>query len=110
MQNSNSYNFKVAHRAHYSKTKLAKIYPNLVDACDRCSLAPCNLTHMFWSCPKVVEYWKKYFKVISEILDQTIEPSPHIAIFGVPEAFVFSAKQATVTSFTSSRDQERQRF
>ncbi len=43
--------FKVVFRCHYSKTRLAQIFPNVVDVCDRCGGSPCNLTHMFFSCP-----------------------------------------------------------
>lgn len=95
--------FKILHRAHYSKSRLAKIYPDTVDACDRCSQTPCNLSHMFWFCPRLSEYWASYFKVISEILDRVIKPSPQIAIFGIPEDGKnnLSAKQANVISFTS---------
>lgn len=94
--------FKIVHRAHYSKSRLAKIYPNVTECCDRCSQAPCNLTHMFWSCLRLGEYWKSYFSAISVILEQVIEPSPQIAIFGIPEAGKNqSVRQANVISFTS---------
>ncbi len=94
--------FKIVHRAHYSKSRLAKIYPNLTDTCDRCLQATCNLTHMFWSCPRLGEYWRSYFRVISVILEQVIDPSPQTAIFGIPEAGVrMSVKQTNVISFTS---------
>ena len=43
--------FKVLHRIHYSKPKLSKMYPDTVeDKCNRCSLSPCDLTHMFRTC------------------------------------------------------------
>lgn len=40
--------FKAVFRCHYSKTRLAQIFPNVVDVCDRCGGSPCNLTHMFF--------------------------------------------------------------
>lgn len=33
------------HRLHYSKEKLAKIYPNVDSFCDRCRHLPANLAH-----------------------------------------------------------------
>ena len=42
--------FKVLHRLHFSKVKLARIFPNPI--CDRCKQAPATSYHMFWSCPK----------------------------------------------------------
>lgn len=94
--------FKTVHRAHYSKTRLAKIYPGTADVCDRCSQSPCNHTHMFWSCPRLVNYWKSYFTIISDILGHDIELCPHIAIFGVPKpGMKLSTKQKNIVSFTS---------
>lgn len=43
--------FKILHRIHYSKAKLARIYPNVEANCDRCRHTPANLSHMFWLCP-----------------------------------------------------------
>lgn len=77
--------FKVFHRLHYSKDKLSKLYPDKFDEnCSRCSQAPCNLTHMKWACPKLSEFWRLFFKTISDILGITLTPTPHIAIFGKP--------------------------
>ena len=45
--------FKVLHRTHYSKARLAKIYPELDDTCDRCKATNADLAHMFWSCSKL---------------------------------------------------------
>lgn len=60
--------FKVYFRLHYSKDKLSKLYPDKVtEACNRCSQSPCNLTHMFWSCPKLFSYWQSFFKSMSDI-------------------------------------------
>ena len=94
--------FKVFHRMHYSRTKLAKIYPDITDNCNRCSQSPGNLSHMFWSCPKLATFWKFFFDVMSEVLDTTILPCPQIAIFGVPEeGMVLTNKQQNVIGFAS---------
>ena len=95
--------FKVLHRTHYSRAKLAKIYPDTVeDKCNRCSLSPCDLAHMFWLCPKLVGFWEGFFKTISEIFQIQISPSPHIAIFGRPENIDTMNKiQLNITAFTS---------
>lgn len=94
--------FKVIFRCHYSKTRLAQIFPNTADACDRCSGSPCNLTHMFFSCPALVNIWRSYFEIMSKVLLKTIDVSPHIAIFGLPEKYThFSSIQLEVLAFTS---------
>lgn len=38
--------FKVLHRVHLSKEWLARIYPGLDAACDRCSFSPASLTYI----------------------------------------------------------------
>lgn len=77
--------FKVLHRLHFSKEKLSKLYPDRFDdKCNRCGQTPCNLTHMLWACPRLSEFWHRYFKIISEILDINLTLTPHIAIFGKP--------------------------
>lgn len=47
---------KVLYRIHYSKTKLAKLYPNIDETCDRCNAFKADLTHMFWSCTKLRQF------------------------------------------------------
>ncbi|XDV36150.1 hypothetical protein PO909_005994 [Leuciscus waleckii] len=95
--------FKVVHRIHFSKARLAKIYPGGQDeGCNRCSQTPCDLTHMFWSCPKLLNFWQLYFDAISKILSLRICPSPHIAIFGrPPDGLKLTTIQTNVIAFTS---------
>lgn len=95
--------FKVLFRLHYSKDKLSKISPDkTTDACDRCSQKPCNLTHMFWTCTKLFNYWQLFFKSISDILGVPVTPSPQIAIFGVPpDELKTTSLQNNVIAFAS---------
>lgn len=95
--------FKVLHRFHYSKAKLSTIYPGTVeDRYHRCSLSPRKLTHMFWTCPKMLRFWESFFKVISEITQIHIPPSPQVAIFGrLSDDNVTPNIQPSVIAFTS---------
>lgn len=74
--------FKILHRIHYSKARLAKIYPNTDASCDRCKNSPADLTHMFWSCPALAIYWSTIFKMLSEALNIDLQPNAAMAIFG----------------------------
>lgn len=58
--------FKVLHRMHYSKVKLAQIYTDMDDICDRCRMAQGDLTHMFWACPKLRQFWTSIFDILNE--------------------------------------------
>lgn len=75
--------FKVLHRLHFSKAKLARIFPNLSPVCDRCKQAPATVYPMLWSCPKPIPFWSSFFDIISKAYDFNIEQSPTIGIFGV---------------------------
>lgn len=92
--------FKVLHRVHYSKAKLAEIYPGADASCARCSFSPANLTHSFWSCPSLETYWSGVFKTLSEALNIPIESNPLTAIFGIP-ADAVTKTQSDVIAFTS---------
>ena len=74
--------FKILHHIHYSKARLAKIYPNIDASCDRCQNTPADLTHMFWSCPALATYWSTIFKMLSEALNIDLQPNAAKAIFG----------------------------
>lgn len=74
---------KVVHRAHWSKSKLARIYPGTDPNCNRCHTGPAGLSHMFWTCPALFEFWKSVFLSFSAITSVTILPSPLAGLFGV---------------------------
>lgn len=94
--------FKVLHRVHLSKARLASIYPGTDASCDKCSFSPANLVHSFWSCPQLSGYWAIVFKTLSEALGVMLEPCPLIAIFGVAdETLGLNANQSDIIAFTS---------
>lgn len=94
--------FKVVFRCHYSKTRLAQIFQNTADVCDRCGGSPCNLTHMFFSCPALTNFWQIYFDTISKVFAKIFHISPHIGIFGLPEEYTqYTTKELEVIAFTS---------
>ena len=59
---------KVIHRVHWSKSKLASIYPDIDPNCNKSSYQqPANLSHMFWSCPTLAPFWTSVFDSFSAI-------------------------------------------
>uniref|UniRef100_A0AAR2IWT2 Reverse transcriptase domain-containing protein n=1 Tax=Pygocentrus nattereri TaxID=42514 RepID=A0AAR2IWT2_PYGNA len=52
--------FKVVHRLHWSKVKLAKFKREIDPHCDRCEVEPRTLYHMFWLCPKLEDFLEVY--------------------------------------------------
>lgn len=75
--------FKVFHRIYYTKSKLSKMYDNVDDRCERCNSAPANMTHMFWDCPKLTEFWSSICKILNDAFHTKVKPSADMAIFGV---------------------------
>ena len=74
--------FKVLNRLHYSKVRLAKIFPNINTISDSCKQAPATNYHILWSCPKLTSYWDSFFDTISKSYNWNIQPCPKIGIFG----------------------------
>lgn len=94
--------FKVVHRLHWSKARLARIRPDLDPMCDRCNTESATLSHMFWSCPKLFEFWNSVFAFLSRVLEVNIEPSPVVSIFGVtPEELSIGNWGKTVEAFAA---------
>ena len=94
--------FKVLHRLHLSKSRLARIYPEVDPTCSRCLQAPATLSHMFWSCPKLGTFWSSIFETFSLICDKEISPDPVTAIFGVvPDQVDIANTQHDIIAFSS---------
>lgn len=94
--------FKVFHRMHFSKAKLAKIYSTLDDTCDRCKITRGDLTHMFWACPKLTEYWTSIFEILNEVFGLHLQPNPATAIFGVEGAdVIMPCRKENVIAFAT---------
>lgn len=94
--------FKVLHRLHLSRSKLARIYQDVDPTCSRCCQASATLYHMFWACPKLIQFWSLIFYTFSYICDREINPVPEIAIFGVtPAGMAISGAQSDTIAFSS---------
>ena len=92
--------FKVVHRLHWSKVKLSQFQPNTDDLCDRCRMESGTLSHMFWRCSKLSEYWNLIFKFFSKVFKNNIVPSPIPVIFGmVPSRLHLSSASKTIIAF-----------
>uniref|UniRef100_A0A8C6WLN3 Reverse transcriptase zinc-binding domain-containing protein n=1 Tax=Neogobius melanostomus TaxID=47308 RepID=A0A8C6WLN3_9GOBI len=74
--------FKTVHRIYFTNSRLSKMYLNVKDECNRCHMSPANMTHMFWSCPHLKNYWAIIFNHLARALEITLTPSEDAAIFG----------------------------
>ena len=95
---------KVVHRAHFTKARLAKIYPNANPLCPRCSGQPADLMDMFWRCPNLSTFLLSIFKAFSEMFGTQLDPDPICALFGLTPGetqIVLPAKAQVVIAFTT---------
>lgn len=90
--------FKVLHRLHYSKTKLHKIFPSTSPLCDRCKCAEGSLTHLFWTCTKLYNFWHEIFQWFGSMYNCQLLPEPTAALFGISPSLLrlSSSKRHTV--------------
>ena len=94
--------FKVLHRLHLCRSKLARIYPDTDSTCLRCLSAPATLSHMFFSCHSIAPFWSSFFNTVSQMCGQVIAPNPLTAIFGTaPEDLTLSNSESQAISFAS---------
>ena len=94
--------FKVVYRLHWSRAKISSFYPHMDSRCIRCHVDVADLTHMFWSCHTLTQYWSTVFNVLSEALEVRMEPCVLMAIFGVPdEVTTWTEKQCNIISFVT---------
>ena len=93
---------KVVLRAHLTKARLAKIFPDTDPSCPRCNGQPADYMHMFWSCPKLSQFWHRIFCAYSEMFNRNIDPNPKCALFGfTPETRSIAGKAHEIIAFTS---------
>lgn len=67
---------KIIYRLHFTNSKLARIYPAISPACNRCLRSPAATAHMFWPCPRLEGFWENVFKSFSDMYGVSIDPDP----------------------------------
>lgn len=90
---------KFIHRIYYTNHRLSKFYPNVADIFNRCNQSPADLMHMFWSCPKLIDFWSKIFDTLHKAYNVGADPHPFTALFGIPHTNAFSSKAQHCMAF-----------
>lgn len=62
---------KVVHRVHYTNMRLSRMYPNVIDSCNRCHQSPADHSHMFWFWPRLATFWSEIFITLSRAYNTT---------------------------------------
>lgn len=87
----------IPHRVHYSKFRLSKIYTEIEDKCKCCLSSGCHLSHVFFICPELPNFWTGHFRAMSSVMGLCLDQS--IAIFGTP--IQLNSIQREIVAFTS---------
>lgn len=92
---------KVLYRAHLTNAKLAKNFPKRSDACHRCKQSPANHLHMFWSCPRLTDFWSDVFDTLNNALNIDLDPNPLTVLFGISSRPNLTVSVCQVIAFTT---------
>lgn len=60
--------FKLLSRWYLTLDKLAKMYPQMKGECWRCHGRGADFLHVWWSCDKVVKFWKEINSKVQEMM------------------------------------------
>lgn len=80
--------FKIVHRAYFTPHRLHKMNPDSPPGCWRCGGTPGDFTHIFWTCPAIVGYWREILDFITQITSVPLQPSMSICILGLTEQLI----------------------
>lgn len=76
---------KFLHRIYYMPQRLHKIFPQRSQNCPRCQPLDSMYFHMFWTCPKLVQYWTAVLGCINTRLQLSIPLSAELALLGIQD-------------------------
>lgn len=75
---------KILQRIHCTNAKSSRICPTVSDTCKRCNQSPATHCHMFWSRPKLANFfdtwvvlWRGGFIIDWSCLPGSLTPTPH---------------------------------
>lgn len=66
----------------YSTPEIISKFKNSTSAeCWRGCKEVGSMTHLWWDCPKIRDYWKKILQLIKEITKKEVEEDPWVVLF-----------------------------
>lgn len=65
-------NFKILTRWYLTPTRLHKCFPNTLDRCWRCREEEGSLLHIFWSCPRLENFWGEVRRITQKFTEYNI--------------------------------------
>ena len=62
--------------------------PELSAECWRCGVSPGDFTHIFWTCPKIQQYWTEVLDLIGLVALITVPITMEVCLLGLIETLV----------------------
>lgn len=90
--------FKIVHRAYFTPFRLNKISPTNSSEFWRCGYTTGNFTHIYWSFPKIRNYWEEVPSLISLVTSLSIQPSMYVCLLGLVDALASTTAKRTLIS------------
>ena len=74
--------------------------PNTPDQCIKCNVEKGTLFHCLWQCLEIMEFWKKVFNILSQIISKDIPICPQLCILGIfPTNFKINSKEKRMITY-----------
>ncbi|CAH2275489.1 Hypothetical predicted protein, partial [Pelobates cultripes] len=67
---------KILYRWYLVPTRLHKIFPSTSSQCWRCHTQEGSMYHIWWSCPRLLNYWNEVHDLIQDITQHPLEFTP----------------------------------
>ena len=68
--------YKILTRWYKTPVVLKRIFPETSDRCWRCGEEEGTMLHVFWTCPKLKDFWKMVRDTIKDVLDIELGVNP----------------------------------
>ena len=98
---------KILQRAHVAPNRLSKYRKDVSPFCLKCKTGVGDLTHCFWSCAKIQNYWRDVLFEIQKVLKRELELDPVSLLLGLPSARVsglYQKKLYNVMTFCARKN------
>lgn len=88
--------FKFLHRVYFTPARLSRIYPTASSQCWRCSYAPADVEHIFWTCSQIHIFCLGITECLAEVLSTPVPMTPRVCLIGLVEEVVPSRAHRTL--------------
>lgn len=77
------FQLKFLHRAYYTPSRLAAIYPERSSSCPGCGDPESSFLHMTWSCPHLQGFWNQVLDDINQTVGTSLPLAPEIMLLNI---------------------------